>query len=169
MRPLRARRPLCRDELSCFFVFLFDDTKADWMKCQAHHVAHSCSISRRESVRGPNSLHHWVLKGAWVIAAYLYEWAVWDGSCKEAHVLLFSFTRGDVITRDFLNTRFIHRALLPTQGTSTKQAVSIATAASGHVSPPSCCYLQEESEAVCVFVCVRGHVCLCKQHVVLIG
>lgn len=91
MRPLRARRPLCRDELSCFFVFLFNDTKADWMKCQAHHVAHSCSISRRESVRGPNSLHHWVLKGAWVIAAYLYEWAVWDGSCKEAHVLLFSF------------------------------------------------------------------------------
>lgn len=62
--------------------------------------------------------------------------------------------RGDVITRDFLNTRFIHRALLPTRGPSTKQAVSIATTASGHVSPLFCCYLlfQEgmESETVCV-------------------
>lgn len=50
-------------------------------------------------------------------------------------------TPGDVITRDFLNTRFIHRALLPAQGPSTKQAVAIATAASGQASSHSCCYL----------------------------
>lgn len=36
-----------------------------------------------------SSSHHWVLKGTWVIVAYLYEWAKWDGSCKQAHVLLF--------------------------------------------------------------------------------
>lgn len=76
----------------------------------------------------------------------------------------FFSPRGDVITRDFLNTRFIHRALLPTRGPSTKQAVSMATTASGHVSPLSCCYLlfeegMESRNCVCT---VQGHVRLCK-------
>ena len=36
---------------------------------------------------------------------------------RAASFFLFFFARGDVITRDFLNTRFIHRALLPDTGT----------------------------------------------------
>lgn len=37
--------------------------KAIWMKCQAHHAAHSCPISHSKSVCSPNSLHHRVAKG----------------------------------------------------------------------------------------------------------
>lgn len=77
----------------------------------------------------------------------------------------------DVITRYFLNTRFIHRLPLTTQGPSSKQAVSMATAACGHEWSPSRCHFQGGSEAVClrVCVCVQRHVRLLKQPVALMG
>lgn len=57
--PVTARCPPCQDELSR----LWNNTKVIWMKCQAHHAAHSCPISHSKSVCSPNSLHHRVAKG----------------------------------------------------------------------------------------------------------
>lgn len=72
---------------------------------------------------------------------------------------VFFNSRGDVITSDFLNTRFIHRALLPTRGPSTKQAVAMVTAASGHVCPTVVIYRRKLK--LCACVCFHGHVNLC--------
>ena len=104
---------VCEDELS---LSLWGSTETgSWMKCQAHHVFHSCCVSHSESVSGPNSLHHRALKAAWVTVRHL--WASGPATCSEAHVLR-------------LHPGWCHNWRLPehrVHSQSPKQAVAMAT------------------------------------------
>lgn len=95
------------------------------------------------------------LKGAWVTAAYLHEW----GRVRRLMQTGPRAASPGGWGHHFLNTRFIHRAPLPTWGGASKQAVSTATAASGHVSVlPVVIWSLTQCVCVCVLftdVCVN--------------
>lgn len=124
-----------------------------------------------------SSSHHWVLKGTWVIMAYLYEWAKWDGSCKQAHVLLFLLLLFFQILLWCHNQRLpehkvhsqtpVHNtgAELQTSrlhGNCSRRAWMVPLLLSFSGGIWSCVF-------VCVCVCFQGHVRLFKQPVALMG
>lgn len=102
----------------CWWAQPFSSCFILWLKCQPHHS------STDFTAFFPNSWHHRALKVTWVTAAYL---------------------RPTCCPSFFLAQRWCHKQRLPEHrvhsqrpvsntGLSSKQAVAMATAASGHVS-----------------------------------
>lgn len=95
--------------VSVVSVVAVSDTEVIWMRVTHFH---SCTISRSESVCTPKPLHHSAAKGRMSHQGI----SVW--AALATPTWCFFTQNDDVITRDFLNTGFIHRALLLTRDTA---------------------------------------------------
>lgn len=122
------------------------------------HTVNLCAVRTHYTIE--------LLKGAWVIVAYLHEWAVWDGSWREAHVLLFLpwWCHNQRLPEHKVHSQS------PPPDTGTEHQTSRLHgnhSLRACESPSCCCLLFEGRNSVWNCACtVLGHVRLCKQHII---